>query len=117
MFFFSSRRRNTMCALDTGVHTCALPICWNKDYLLSFADSHIIDYPSPINLSYLWSFGSTAGLCLVAQILTGIFLAMHYTAHVDLAFSSVDHIMRDVNNGWLIRYLQDRKSTRLNSSH
>src|SRR3546814_15899506 len=64
---------------------------WNKDYLLSFADSHIIDYPSPINLSYLWSFGSTAGLCLVAQILTGIFLAMHYTPHVDLAFSSVEH--------------------------
>lgn len=78
---------------------------WNKDYLLSFADSHIIDYPSPINLSYLWSFGSTAGICLVVQIVTGIFLAMHYTPHVDLAFNSVEHIMRDVNNGWLIRYL------------
>jgi len=78
---------------------------WNKDFLLSFADSHIIDYPTPINLSYLWSFGSTAGICLVAQILTGIFLAMHYTPHVDLAFNSVEHIMRDVNNGWLIRYL------------
>jgi len=73
--------------------------------LLSFADSHIIDYPSPINLSYLWSFGSTAGICLVVQIVTGIFLAMHYTPHVDLAFNSVEHIMRDVNNGWLIRYL------------
>jgi len=78
---------------------------WNKDYLLSFADSHIIDYPSPINISYLWSFGSTAGICLVVQIVTGIFLAMHYTPHVDLAFNSVEHIMRDVNNGWLIRYL------------
>lgn len=78
---------------------------WNKDYLLSFVDSHLIDYPSPINLSYLWSFGSAAGICLVIQILTGVFLAMHYTAHVDLAFSSVEHIMRDVNNGWLIRYL------------
>ncbi len=78
---------------------------WNKDYLLSFADSHIIDYPSPINLSYLWSFGSTAGICLVVQIVTGIFLAMHYTPHVDLAFNSVEHIMRDVNNGWLLRYL------------
>jgi len=78
---------------------------WNKDYLLSFVDSHLIDYPSPINISYLWSFGSTAGLCLVIQILTGIFLAMHYTPHVDLAFNSVEHIMRDVNNGWLIRYL------------
>lgn len=53
----------------------------------------------------MWSFGSTAGLCLVIQIVTGIFLAMHYTPHVDLAFSSVEHIMRDVNNGWLIRYI------------
>jgi ubiquinol-cytochrome c reductase cytochrome b subunit len=53
----------------------------------------------------MWSFGSTAGLCLVIQIVTGIFLAMHYTPHVDLAFSSVEHIMRDVNNGWLIRYM------------
>jgi len=80
-------------------------IRWNKDYMLSFVDSHIIDYPTPINLNYIWSFGSTAGICLVIQIITGIFLAMHYTPHVDLAFSSVEHIMRDVNNGWLIRYL------------
>lgn len=53
----------------------------------------------------MWSFGSAAGLCLVIQIITGIFLAMHYTPHIDLAFSSVEHIMRDVNNGWLIRYI------------
>jgi len=78
---------------------------WNKNSILSFVDSHIIDYPTPINLNYMWSFGSTAGLCLVIQIITGIFLAMHYTPHIDLAFSSVEHIMRDVNNGWLIRYL------------
>jgi ubiquinol-cytochrome c reductase cytochrome b subunit len=78
---------------------------WNKDFLLSFVDSHIIDYPTPVNLNYLWSFGSTAGLCLGIQIVTGIFLAMHYTPHIDMAFSSVEHIMRDVNNGWLIRYL------------
>jgi len=78
---------------------------WNKDYLLAFTDSHIINYPSPINLSYLWSFGSAAGFCLVIQIITGIFLAMHYTPHIDLTFNSVEHIMRDVNNGWLIRYL------------
>jgi len=78
---------------------------WNKDYLFSFIDSHIVDYPTPINLNYMWSFGSTAGICLVIQIITGIFLAMHYTPHVDLAFNSVEHIMRDVNNGWLIRYL------------
>jgi quinol-cytochrome oxidoreductase complex cytochrome b subunit len=78
---------------------------WNKHSLLSFIDSHIINYPTPINLNYLWSFGSTAGICLAIQILTGIFLAMHYSSHVDYAFSSVEHIMRDVNNGWLIRYL------------
>jgi ubiquinol-cytochrome c reductase cytochrome b subunit len=78
---------------------------WNKDPILAFVDSHIIDYPTPVNLNYLWSFGSTAGICLVIQILTGIFLAMHYTPHIDLAFNSVEHIMRDVNNGWLIRYL------------
>lgn len=78
---------------------------WNKDQILSFIDSHIIDYPTPINLNYMWSFGSTAGIALVIQILTGIFLAMHYTPHVDLAFNSIEHIMRDVNNGWLVRYL------------
>jgi ubiquinol-cytochrome c reductase cytochrome b subunit len=80
-------------------------IRWNKNSLLSFVDSHIINYPTPINLNYMWSFGSTAGLCLVIQILTGIFLAMHYSSHIHYAFSSVEHIMRDVNNGWLIRYL------------
>jgi len=80
-------------------------IRWNKDYLLSIVDNHIIDYPSPINLSYAWSFGALAGICLVIQLITGIFLAMHYTPHIDLAFSSVEHIMRDVNNGWLIRYM------------
>ena len=78
---------------------------WNKDSILSFVDSHIISYPTPINLNYMWSFGSTAGICLVIQIITGIFLAMHYSPHIDLAFNSVEHIMRDVNNGWLIRYL------------
>jgi len=77
---------------------------WNKDYLLSFIDSHIIDYPTPINLNYMWSFGSAAGICLVIQMVTGIFLAMHYCPHIDLAFDSVEHIMRDVNNGWFIRY-------------
>ena len=78
---------------------------WNKDSILSFVDAHIIDYPTPVNLNYMWSFGSAAGICLVIQIITGIFLAMHYTPHVEFAFSSVEHIMRDVNNGWLIRYL------------
>jgi ubiquinol-cytochrome c reductase cytochrome b subunit len=80
-------------------------IRWNKDAILSFIDSHIINYPTPINLNYMWSFGSLAGINLAIQIITGIFLAMHYTPHVDLAFNSVEHIMRDVNNGWIIRYL------------
>jgi ubiquinol-cytochrome c reductase cytochrome b subunit len=77
---------------------------WTKNSLLSIANNHIIDYPTATNISYLYGFGSLAGLMLVVQILTGIFLAMHYTPHIDLAFSSVEHIMRDVNNGWLIRY-------------
>ena len=77
---------------------------WNKYAFLSFIDSHIISYPTPINLNYMWSFGSAAGICLVIQILTGIFLAMHYTPHIDYAFNSVEHIMRDVNNGWILRY-------------
>lgn len=78
---------------------------WTKQPLLAVVNNHIVDYPTPVNISYLWGFGSLAGLCLVIQIVTGIFLAMHYTAHVDLAFASVEHIMRDVNNGWLLRYL------------
>lgn len=64
----------------------------------------MVDLPAPSNLSYLWGFGSLLGLCLIIQIATGIFLAMHYTAHVDLAFKSVEHIMRDVNYGWVLRY-------------
>ena len=82
-----------------------LRIRWNKNYLVAILNSHVIDYPTPSNLTYAWSFGSTAGFCLVIQILTGVFLAMHYTPHIDLAFVSVEHIMRDVNNGWLIRYM------------
>jgi quinol-cytochrome oxidoreductase complex cytochrome b subunit len=66
---------------------------------------HVLFYPSPINLNYIWSFGSLVGLFFALQLLTGIFLAMHYTAHVDLAFDSVVHIMNDVKNGWLIRYM------------
>ena len=77
----------------------------NKESLTAIIDSHIINYPTPINLNYMWSFGSTAGICLVIQIITGIFLAMHYCPDIFLAFSSVEHIMRDVNNGWLIRYI------------
>ena len=78
---------------------------WNKKSLFAVINNHLIDYPTPINLNYFYGFGSLAGIMLVIQILTGIFLAMHYTPHIDLAFNSVEHIMRDVNNGWLIRYI------------
>ena len=77
---------------------------WNKKSLFAVVNNHLIDYPTPINLNYFYGFGSLAGIMLVIQILTGIFLAMHYTPHIDLAFNSVEHIMRDVNNGWFIRY-------------
>jgi quinol-cytochrome oxidoreductase complex cytochrome b subunit len=78
---------------------------WNKKSLFAVLNNHLIDYPTPINLNYFFGFGSLAGIMLVVQILTGIFLAMHYTPHIDLAFNSVEHIMRDVNNGWLMRYI------------
>ena len=73
--------------------------------LLKIVNSYIIDSPQPANLSYLWNFGSLLALCLGIQIITGVTLAMHYTPSVAEAFNSVEHIMRDVNNGWLIRYL------------
>lgn len=76
-----------------------------KQPLLSVLNTEIVDYPSPSNLNYLWSFGSLAGICLVLQIATGVFLAMHYVPHTDLAFASVEHIMRDVEGGWLLRYM------------
>ena len=64
-----------------------------------------VDFPTPRNLNYLWTFGGILTFCLAAQILTGIVLAMHYAASTELAFDSVEKIMRDVNSGWLIRYL------------
>jgi ubiquinol-cytochrome c reductase cytochrome b subunit len=73
--------------------------------LLRILNSYLIDAPTPANISYLWNFGSLLGLCLVIQIITGVTLAMHYTPTVLEAFNSVEHIMRDVNNGWLVRYL------------
>jgi len=75
-----------------------------KQILLRFLNSYIVDSPEPANISYLWNFGSLLGICLIIQILTGVFLAMHYIPNVDFAFNSVEHIMRDVNNGWIIRY-------------
>ena len=75
-----------------------------KQVLLRLVNSYIVDSPQPANISYLWNFGSLLGVCLILQILTCIFLAMHYVPNIDLAFASVDHIMRDVNNGWAVRF-------------
>nr|ABF13345.1 cytochrome b [Philypnodon macrostomus]ABF13346.1 cytochrome b [Philypnodon macrostomus]ABF13353.1 cytochrome b [Philypnodon macrostomus]ABF13355.1 cytochrome b [Philypnodon macrostomus]ABF13384.1 cytochrome b [Philypnodon macrostomus] len=71
--------------------------------LLKIANDALVDLPAPANISAWWNFGSLLGLCLAAQLVTGLFLAMHYTADVTMAFSSVAHICRDVNFGWLIR--------------
>ncbi|MBE0530616.1 MAG: cytochrome b/b6 [Rhodospirillales bacterium] len=84
------------------------------DYRLpvfTFVDHHLVDYPTPRNLNYWWNFGSLAGIVLVIMIATGIFLAMSYTPHVDHAFASVERIMRDVNYGWLMRYLHMNGAT------
>lgn len=72
---------------------------------LALANSYLIDSPQPSSLNYWWNLGSLLGLCLVIQIASGIFLAMHYSSNIELAFDSVEHIMRDVNAGWLIRYI------------
>jgi len=73
--------------------------------LLKMVNSYVIDSPEPSNISYLWNFGSLLALCLVIQIITGVTLGMHYLPSSSEAFDSIEHIMRDVNNGWLIRYL------------
>nr|AGR92580.1 cytochrome b [Apocryptodon sp. NMBE 1066525] len=73
--------------------------------LLKIANDALVDLPAPSNISAWWNFGSLLGLCLIVQIVTGLFLAMHYTADISSAFSSVAHICRDVNFGWLIRNL------------
>src|SRR5260370_40731179 len=78
------------------------------DYRLPFVsllEHDLIEYPTPKNLTYWWNFGSLAGIFLVIMIVTGVVLAMHYTPHADLAFDSVERIMRDVNYGWLLRYI------------
>lgn len=72
---------------------------------ISLANSYLIDSPQPSSINYWYNLGSLLGLCLVIQIASGIFLAMHYSSHIELAFDSVEHIMRDVNLGWLIRYI------------
>lgn len=74
-------------------------------------NSYLIDSSQPINLSYLWNFGSLLAVCLIIQIVTGVTLAMHYNPSVLEAFNSIEHIMRDVNNGWLIRYLHSNTAS------
>ena len=80
---------------------------WVDDRLpvISMLHHSAYEYPTPKNLSYMWNFGSLAGFVLVTMILSGIFLVMNYTPHTDMAFESVERIMRDVNYGWLIRYI------------
>jgi ubiquinol-cytochrome c reductase cytochrome b subunit len=78
---------------------------YNTNFLLNVGLNHLSFYPTPKNISYFWGLGSLAGLCLVIQIITGVVLAMYYIPNVDYAFSSVEYIMRNVKNGWFIRYL------------
>ena len=73
--------------------------------IIGLVRSSFVVYPVPRNLNYFWTFGAILAFMLVAQIATGVVLAMHYVANSTLAFSSIEHIMRDVNYGWLIRYL------------
>lgn len=79
--------------------------------LLKLLNLYVVDHSQPSNINYLWNFGSLLGLCLVIQIVTGITLAMHYNPSVSEAFNSVEHIMRDVNNGWLVRYLHSNTAS------
>lgn len=79
--------------------------------LLKLVNSYVVDSPQPANLSYLWNVGSLLAVCLIIQIITGVTLAMHYNPSVLEAFNSVEHIMRDVNNGWLIRYLHSNTAS------
>jgi ubiquinol-cytochrome c reductase cytochrome b subunit len=79
--------------------------------LLQLANGYLVDSPQPSNISYWWNFGSLLGTCLIIQIITGVTLAMHYNASVADAFNSVEHIMRDVNSGWLIRYLHSNTAS------
>ncbi|MGM0560532.1 MAG: cytochrome b [Pseudomonadota bacterium] len=91
----------------SGLKTNNRVIKWFDHRLpvFSYVNEHLVDYPAPRNLNYMWNFGSLAGITLVIMIATGLLLAMQYTPHVDHAFDSVERIMRDVNFGWLIRYI------------
>uniref|UniRef100_A0AAU7GK15 Cytochrome b n=1 Tax=Mecysmoderes ater TaxID=3158840 RepID=A0AAU7GK15_9CUCU len=77
----------------------------NKNVLIKILKSSLIYLPTPSNITTMWNFGSLLGLCLITQIITGLFLAMHFCPNVEMAFNSIAHICRDVNYGWLIRTL------------
>jgi ubiquinol-cytochrome c reductase cytochrome b subunit len=101
-----------MAKIEKNLKSCSFKGCIDSIYdwieyrlpIFSWL-KHFSEYQVPINLSYMWGFGSIAGIALIMQIITGIVLAMHYTPHADLAFDSVENIMRNVNYGWLIRYM------------
>jgi len=73
--------------------------------LLDILKNHAKAYPTPVTINYFWGFGSLSGVMLMVQIITGVLLSMHYVGTAGLAFESVEHIMRDVNSGWLLRYM------------
>lgn len=79
--------------------------------LLKLVNIYVVDASQPSNISYLWNFGSLLLVCLIIQIATGVTLAMHYSPNVLEAFNSIEHIMRDVNNGWLVRYLHSNTAS------
>ena len=91
---------------NPGVTTQVMQWVETRLPIFSFINHSVgTEYPTPRNLNYWWSLGSIAGVALVLQIITGIVLAMHYVPHADMAFESVEHIMRDVNYGWMLRYM------------
>ena len=90
---------------DNGMNNPVVKWIDHRLPIFTFMNHELHEYPTPRNLSYWWNFGSLAGIALVIMIVTGIVLAMQYTAHVDYAFGSVERIMRDVNFGWLVRYI------------
>jgi len=73
--------------------------------LIKVLNDHLVSYPTPLNINYFWGFGSLSGICLIIQIISGIVLSFHYVPEITMAFNSVEHIMRDVNYGWLFRYI------------
>jgi quinol-cytochrome oxidoreductase complex cytochrome b subunit len=87
-----------------------------KKYMFRFKDileGHLIFYPTPKNLYYVWGFGSLLGILLTVQVVTGVLLAMHYAPYIEIAFDHVERIMREVPSGWLLRYLHSNGSSML----